>query len=430
MGWISGLIALINLVLALLLLAVPLSLIVAFWALVIGLIRRRNDRAIRMLDGFPVTLELAVGTRRSGVLNIQRDGLTLSYALPATGRTPTIAITYLHYQAEWRTINAIYRFTDELSKEDRALRERQLQQNAHFWRTSRRWQPGKWLDRFTERMIRFWAALRDKDFPEPYFQTLPQAQRQWLTGYAGDNDNALLEENLNKPVVAAHVSQDVLHRHQGTLLAYSRYFLLLAQTPVPQPVQVRLRPEKGAGQELTLRWRWKNGQIEIQNLGTYPLLLDAIKLGPTTRDLSMMIDAQASFTLHADAPDRGETILLARITREADVLLPRNRAIVRYAANLPGYLAALDVGLALTPPAADDAEEQRLRQALKAHPTDPAVAAALARYLHRQGRLDEAETYYERALDAASRLPDSGERVQLELAHLRMYQKDEREVSP
>ena len=429
MTMIEWLLSFLVLLFWLIVLAAPVILIVLALLTLIGLHRRRRDRAIRLLDGFPVTLEREDGSRRSGVLRINTDGLTLEYALPATGHTPTVPITYLHYEAEWRALNAIYRFEDELSKQERERRRKQVDAVSDLWNQKRRWwRPGQWLDRLTERIIALWMHLRGRSFPEATFQTLPRTERKLLVGYAGDNVNAMLDENLGKQVVVRHFANNFLHRHQGMLIAYSRYFLFLAQTPISQHLQVRLRPEKGAGQEFTLRWRWKDGQLEIRNLCTYPLLLDHIRVGEKVRDLSMMIAAESTFTLHVDAPPRGETLLSARIIREADILLPRNRAIVRYAADLPGHLAALDVGVSLSPPDEGDAEEQRLRRELKQHPGDPAIAAALARHLYQKGKLNEAEQYYQQALAGARRLPDSGERVQLELTQLRMYREDEGEL--
>lgn len=410
----------------LIILAMPVALIALAVLTLIGLHRRRRDRAIRLLDGFPVNLEREDGTRRSGVLRINADGLTLEYALPATGHTPPAPITYLHYEAEWRALNAIYRFVDELSKQDRERREHQVDAVSGPWMKQRRWRrPGQWIDRLTERVIALWMHLRGRTFPEATFQPLPRTHRQLLVGYAGDNVNAMLDANLGKQVVVRHFANNFLQRHQGILVAYSRYFLFLAQTPISQQTQVRLRPEKGAGQEASLRWRWKDGQLEIRNLSAYPLLLDQIRVGETVRDLSMMIAAESTFTLHVDAPKRGETLLSARVIREADILLPRNRAIVRYAAALPGHLAALDVGVSLSSPDESDAEEQRLRRELKQRPGDPAVAATLARHLYQKGNLDEAEHYYHQALAGARHLPDSGERAQLELTQLRMTKEDE-----
>ncbi len=428
---IEWLMSFLILLLWLIILAVPVILTWLGVLTLIGLRRRQHDRAIRLLDGFPVTLEREDGSRRSGVLRINDDGLTLEYALPATGHTPTVPITYLHYEAEWRTLNAIYRFEDELSKQDRKRQRQQLDSVVGPWQRKHRWwQPGRWTDRLTERILALWMNLRGRDFPEATFHTLPRSQRKLLVGYAGDNINAMLDENLGKQVVVRHFANNILYRHQGMLVAYSRYFLFLTHTPLSQQVQVSLNPEKGAGQEFTLRWRWKHGQLEIHNLCPYPLLLDHIQLGDKVRDLSMMIAAESTFTLHVEAPSRGEVLLSARIIREADILLPRNRAIVRYAADLPGYLAALDVGVSLSPPDHSDAEEQRLRRELKQRPGDPAIAATLARHLYQKGNLAEAEHYYQQALAGARRLPDSGERVQLELTQLRMVREDEGALSP
>jgi tetratricopeptide (TPR) repeat protein len=403
---------------------VLLLLVLLLW----GVHRRRHDGAIRLLDRFPVTLALMDGSRRSGVLRIQRGGLTLDYALPATGRTPPAPITYLHYEPEWQELDAIYRFTDELSKQDRKRRGRQLDALSGLKRQARAWQPGLWLDAFIEQLVALLARWQQRPFPIPVFQQLPHSQRTLLVGYAGDHFNDLLTQNLGKQVVARHFAHNIIHRFQGTLLAYSRYFLLLAQVPVSQQVQLALQPEKGSGQLYALRWRWQNDQLELRNLSAYPLLLDKMTLDGQVRDLSMMIAADAAFTLHIKATEQTHCQLSARIVREADVLLPRNRAIVRYAATLPAHLAALDVGVALAPPQGSDAEEQRLRRELQSHPTDAASAAALARHLHQMGQLDEAERYYQQALTAARRLPDGGQRVQLELMQLRMYREDQGEV--
>lgn len=429
MSVVEGLVAFLFLLFWLIILAAPVVLIFLIVLTLIGLHRRRRDRAIRLLDGFLVTLEREDGVRRAGVLRINRDGLTLEYALPATGDTPTVPITYLHYEAEWQALNAIYRFEDELGKQEHEQRQGQLDATSPTWGNRRQWRTGQWIDRLTEQIIALWMALRGRSLPEASFHRIPHSQRRLLTGYAGDNVNTMLDENLGKQVVVRHLANNFLHRHQGLLVAYSRYFLFLAQTPTSQQVNVHLSPAKGAGQEFTLRWRWKNGQLEIRNLSHYPLLLDHIRLGEKVRDLSMMIAEESAFTLHVEDSARDEVVLTARIIREADMLLPRNRAIVRYAADLPGHLAALDVGVALTPPDERDAEELRLRREMKQHPANPAVAAALARHLYQKGQLDEAEHYYKKALADARRLPDSGERVQLELTRLRMYREDEGEFS-
>ena len=429
MSVVEGVMTFVVLFFWLILLAAPVALIALAALLLIGLLRRRRDRAIRLLDGFPVTLELEDSSRRSGVLRINADGLTLEYALPAAGHNPPTPITYLHYQAEWRTLNAIYRFDDELSKEEQEQRSAQLDAASPAWGDKRRWRPGQWIDRLAEQCIALAVRLRGRPFPKPGFQSLPHNQRRVLTGYAGDNVNAMLEANLGKQVVARHYANGFLHRHQGLLIAYSRYFLFLARTPVTQRTEVHLQPEKGAGQEFSLRWGWQNGQLEIRNLSRYPLLLDHIQLDDKVRDLSMMIAEESVFTLHVDPPARDDAVLTARIIREADVLLPRHRAIVRYAADMPGHLAALDVSVALTPPDENDAEELRLRREMKQHPTNPAIAAALARHLYQKGNLGEAEHYYKKALAEARRLPDSGRRVQLELTRLRMDREDEGALS-
>ncbi len=391
----------------------------------IGFRRRSRDRALALLDAFPAVIEHESGVRHAGVLRVRDDGITLEFAIPATGHSPTLPITYLHYGPENEAINAIYRFVDELDKQDRTRRQQQI--DAVSNPLGRR-QPRAftfWPDRLADWMVGLWMGLHRRAFPETDFHPHPVTGGSLLTGLAGDGYNALLQALIGKPVVVRHRTAHSLHRHQGVLTAYSPRFLFLTGAPLSEQVQVRPSPEKGAGQELTLRWQWENGRLEIRNQGAYPLLLDRIQVGDRTQELSMMVEPEQGFALHVTPPERGEILLHARITREADMLLPRRRAIVRLAAQLPGPLAAMDAALALQPSREQEAEEQRLRRELQQHPQNAPAAVALARLLAQRGELAEAEEFYQQALAHARNLPDQGDRARLELDQLRIRRAEE-----
>ncbi len=413
-----------------LIVALASGLAMALAMLALGLRRRRHDRALQLLDAFPAVIEHEDGVRQAGVLRVRTDGVTLEFAVPATGHSPTAPITYLHYQAEFATINAIYRFIDELDKSDAVRRQKQLDAMSDFLggrKASRFW---PWVDRWTDWCIGVWLGLRGKAFPQAYFDSHPLTGGSLLTGLFGDAYNGLLEMHLGKSVVVRHRTGQTLHRRQGVLMTYSPRFLFLAGAAISERVRVTLSPERKAGQEFTLRWRWQDERLEIQNLGRFPLLLDRIHIGDQVQELSMLVSPEDAFTLHVVPPSRGSTVLQAQIIREADMLLPRRRAIVRHAAKLPGHLAAMDPSLALKSTHQQEAEELRLRKELQRRPENAPAAVALARLLAQKGAWHEAERFYEQALAQARNLPDLGERAQLELDQLRVRRAEEGEVKP
>ncbi len=402
-----------------------IALAVVVLLALIGFYRRRRDGALALLDAFPAVIEHEDGVRHAGVLRVRDGGLTLEFALPGAEGLPPTPITYLHYSPENATLNAIYRFVDELDKGDRARRQQQIDAVGNPLPHKRSLRIARWPDRLADGVVRLWLGLHRRPFPETDFHPHPVTGGALLTGLAGDGYNALLETYIGKSVVVRHHTGHDLHRHQGLLVAYSPRFLFLAGAPVTDRLVVRLSPEKGAGQELTLRWQWRDGKVAIRNQGSYPLLLDRIQVGEQVQELSMMVASGQTFTLHVASPKQGDARLHAHVTREADILLPRQRAVVRHAAQLPGQLAAMGVSLALKPPREQEAEEQRLLRELQQHPSNAAAAVALARLMAHRGELAQAERFYEQALAHARNLPDRGERARLELDQLRIRQAEE-----
>ncbi len=402
-----------------------LVVLVALVLMVIGLWLRRHDPALRLLDAFPAVIEHEDGARQAGVLRVRDGGITLEFAIPSTKHSPSLPTIYLHYQVEFTAINAIYRFVDELDKEDRAQRQRQLKKINH-WLLRRR--PLFWRTlslRLADAWLAFVARLRGHPFPRFRFHPHPVTGGSLLIGLWGDAYNSLLEPLVGKPVVVRHLVGNTLHHHQGTLLSYSPQFLLLAGVPVSEFLTLTLSHEKGVGQELTLRWQWREEQLQIHNSGTFPLFLDAIHLGEQTRSLSMLVAPGQDFVLRVTPPAHGTVKLEARVTREADMLLPRERAIIRHAVELPGPLAAVDMGLVLKPSREREQEEEYLRRELQQRPDNAAAAVALARLLTEKGEWHEAERFYRQALTQTHHLPDQGRRAQLELDQLRIRRAGE-----
>ena len=407
-----------------------------FWAILIalaglivlilaGLKRRRRDMALKLFDSFTVTIEWEDGTRRAGVMRALGNSVMID--LDDTRQTPA---AWLHYAPEWDLVTGVYRFIDHLSEEAlsrRTAQVKRLQQTARFPRRSH---PGKWLDKIADQTLAMWSGLIGRPFPQTAYQALAGDAQPLLTGYAGDAHNAVLEMLLGKPVVVQHVARGRIHQRSGLLLAYSHRFLLLASVPVLQIMAIQIEQGDQEGQRLSLKWQWQNNQLEIRNLSAYPLLLDQIRVGKMVRDLSMMVEPKSAFSLHIERPAREDIRLIARIMREADSILPRNKAVVRYGIKAIGQSPMLDIARWLPASAVGEDEEQRLRRELKQQPLNPTAAATLARLLYEKGKIGEAERFYEMALRDARHLPDRGQRVQLELTQLRFDKHGEGESTP
>jgi len=387
-----------------------------------GLKRRKRDRALKLLDSFNVTLEWEDGTRRTGVMRALGDSVMLTF-----DDAPQTSTTWLHYAPEWDLVTGVYRFNDNLNEHDLSRRMAQVKALQKAASLPKQAHPGKWLDKIADQALAVWAGLTRRPFPEPAYRAVTTDTQHLLAGYAGDAHNALLEMLLGKAVVVQHVARGRIHQRSGVLLAYSHRFLFLVNVPVLQIITIKFEQGDKEDQHLNLKWRWQNNQLEIRNLGLFPLLLDQILVGDVVRDLSMMIEPNSAFSLHIKRPARENVRLIARIMREADIVLPRNKAVVRFGVKASGQLPLLDIARLLPTSAASEDEEQRLRRELKQHPLNPAAAATLARQLVEKGRISEAERFYEMALSDARHLPDKGQRVQLELSYLRFDQRGEGE---
>lgn len=401
------------------------TLVVLGVMLLAGLKRRGRNAVLKLLDSFKVTIVWEDGTRRSGRMRVHDKAISLDSDSHQTAANAT----WLQYTPEWAFMTGIYRFKDSLSEDDLNRRMAQLEDLRQKIAHRKRFQPGRWLDKLADEGFAWWASLHGRSFPQVTMTQVTQTGHHLLTGYAGDACNALLEMHLGKPVVVQHLTEGKRHQRPGILLAYGPRFLFLAHIPVAQKLTVQLGEGDDEGERLNLKWRWQNNQLEIRNLSTYPLLLDQIRLGDVVRDLSMMVAPESAFSLHIERPDNQDIRLFVRVIREADAIVPRSKAVLRYSVDSLKQLPALDVAMQLNALQNNDEEVQRLRQELKQHSPNPAAAARLARTLYESGDLQEAERFYRRALQDARHLPDKGQRVQLELAQLRFYQQDEGDLS-
>jgi hypothetical protein len=128
--------------------------------------------------------------------------------------------------------------------------------------------------------------------------------------------------------------------------------------------------------------------------------------------------------------------LQVQVVRELDMILPRNRCVVRHRAesDSPEKLSEIimdwvfDVGLAFSINSARSGRESKLRDELRHNPMDALAAANLGSLLLQAGSLVEAEKWLRLALSMGDSLPDGGRRVRMELREIerRLHEEKDR----
>ena len=130
--------------------------------------------------------------------------------------------------------------------------------------------------------------------------------------------------------------------------------------------------------------------------------------------------------LHVEGGARGPVKVHLRVVTELDIIVPRNRCVVRHRAEhyKPGALTeaifdmVFDVGRLFAEGAGRDTREARLRQELRRNPLDALAAANLGFLLMQKDELAEAEKWLRQAECMELSLPDGGRRVRMQLREI------------
>jgi hypothetical protein len=143
-------------------------------------------------------------------------------------------------------------------------------------------------------------------------------------------------------------------------------------------------------------------------------LVNAVVDGGETIELALPEDCEGAMQVHL------------RVVTELDMIVPRNRCVVRHRAEhyRPDQLTdvifdiVFDVGRLFAEGSLHDTREARLRQELRRNPNDALAAANLAFMLIQKDELGEAEKWLRTALRFELSLPDGGRRARMELREI------------
>jgi hypothetical protein len=389
-----------------------------------------KERCLKCFVGFTVTLERADGKIVWGKLRLEPTGIELIYP-DAIQDEKHLESSYVLYGSEYHDIQAIYRYADALSLEERARRDHNVHRAFH---PSPFRQIGRGLRNFLSTATNSLNEVLNvvvgrvqktggRYIAEGGGASISKLSGQVL-GQVGTVHDPMLESLIGRRVVAEWLEDNEVHEHVGILQDYSADFLLLLDVQYPQQ-QTLTVDEKGVGAAHRVSAEYADGALKVQNLGSQPLLLVAIKQADHEQVINGLVDGGETLVLHTEMEPIGAQLSM-RVVRELDLIVPRTRCVVRHKAEtvssqgLGDTLSDIifDLGVAFSEDRRREATEARLRETLVRNPKDAAAAASLGGLLVQKQAYNDAEKWLSLALSMAESLPDGGRRARMQLREL------------
>ncbi|MCS7038392.1 MAG: hypothetical protein RMN24_01645 [Anaerolineae bacterium] len=381
---------------------------------------RRVDPCLRAFADYHVTLELADGKLIWGTLEVTASGLELRYR-QAIRDDAHVEASYVLYRPEYPLIQAIYRYARGVDAAEGRRRDRDVQRWFH---------PGPF--RFLLRKIRSFLAMSSDALNEVIGLLLGKARRPYITetgeGYlkrfggelivqAALEHDPLLERFIGQRVVVEIAEDEEIHEHVGIFKNYSADFFELLDLHYPVPQTLPLNAETPSWDE-RIRVMPTDGAVLLANQADMPVLVEALEENGEERlTFDVLVDPGETVTLVVGAVGPGACLRL-RVVQELDLIVPRQRCVIRHrAAPIPPERLSdiiFDLGISLRSGDREQEREKRLREQLEFDPNNAPAAAQLGALLIRRQAYEEAAYWLDHALARRDSLPDRGRRAEME----------------
>jgi hypothetical protein len=209
-------------------------LFIVFAAAVGAFIRKRSrDKCLRDFEKNMVTLEETSGKTIWGKLRVENTGLEFIYSQKHRDEQGHDETSYILYKYEYPNIEAVIRFLDELSEQNKKAREKELKRTYH---------PGPWR-RLKRRILNIFRTIRDS-IVEIINLLISQAKKatpagkvlttqdkyvsqmkQDLMASAGTSFEPLLERYIGNKVVLEMIKGEKILEYCGVLKEYTADFV-------------------------------------------------------------------------------------------------------------------------------------------------------------------------------------------------------------
>ena len=382
----------------------------------------RKDRCLKDFDDYHVTVEKVNNRVVWGDMKLHPTGFELVYRsdVQDEGHTET---SYIVYKDEYANIQAIYRYSRDLTEDLRERRARSMEESFHpnvFRRLAR--SSRNFMSTATESMgealgFAISRTRGKKSIVTDTSQTYITGLGKDLIGYVGTSYDPLLEQYVGSRVVMEIMEEDEIHEHVGVLKDYSAEFLELLDVYFPMPQKVKLDENVQCDVYEKVMVTRDGAHLELRNLDDQPLYLERLVVDGESREVSAIIGQGEALTLNLEKPD-AVAVINMRVAVRLDIIVPRNHALIRHRAERYNPDTIFDVGLRLVRGDGDKREIERLRQVLKYDQFDAVSAAKLGEVLLRHAEYTEARYWLQQAQQNAQRLPDGGARVAQNLRQL------------
>jgi len=195
--------------------------------------KRSRDKCLRDFENNMVTLEDISGKTVWGKLWVENTGLEFVYKNKQKDADGHEEASYILYKYEFPHIQAVIRFLDDLSEENKTKREKELKETYH---------PGRWR-RFKRSTLNVFRTVRDS-VVEIINLLISQAKKatpagkvlssqdkyvnqmkQELVGSVGASFEPLLERYIGHKVVLEMIKGDKVLEYCGVLKDYTAEFI-------------------------------------------------------------------------------------------------------------------------------------------------------------------------------------------------------------
>ena len=322
------------------------TLLFIFLSALIGtfLNSRAKDHCLRDFEGFRVTLEEADGDRIWGELNVFSTGLELQYTAAHHDTDGHIETSYILYKEQYPTIQAIYRYQDELRPEMALQRERSIQRTYHpgaFRRLGRNTR--NIFNTFKDSIFQSIGLVVGQAQKMNPNSTLLKTQNKQITSIS--QDIVSISANAYEPILEKYIGRNVVLEYQhsgnvyecfGILKEYTNEFLEVLNIERLDKMDFEAVEGRFVGVNQNLEVKRTATNFQVKNNGLQSILLKEIFCDTVSQNLGLLIEpgTVADFTFAGITNAMTGFSLCAM--RQADVIMPRKLSLIRHGAEING----------------------------------------------------------------------------------------------
>ena len=316
---------------------------VIFAATLVGSALRASskDRCLQDLHGYHITIERKDGRIIWGEFRLFSSGAEIQYREDVLDDQHHTETSYVLYKNELAEAQALYRYTDDLTVENKRRRDLSVRRAFHphlLRRTIRALR--NFLNTAANSLTEALNLLlgRSKIITDQLVLAQGQTEIKGLTksilGYVGTSYDDLLESFIGAQLVVETSDSEGTYEYLGVLKDYTASYLQILDVVVPQELSVKLERDTRTEriQRGGLRIDQHGPEVTLHNGTCFPVVVISVAWAEQEDALSIVIDPGSTVD-YALPPEAEQATLTCRLARQLDILLPRARALIRHRAE-------------------------------------------------------------------------------------------------